>query len=144
MPLTKAVRLKAFVTLAASHGSLDRLLALPAAELRPVLLATRGIGPETADVIVLYASKQLVKVHDAYSQRLMRRLGTGPERDGYGVWAAWLADRLPPEVRLYQRFHAAVVVHCKETCRAAPKCDRCPLLDLCAFGRARSSADGQG
>lgn len=135
MPLTKANRLKAFVDLSDRHGSLQTLLALPAGELRAALLATHGIGPETADVIVLYASKQLMKVHDAYTQRLMRRLGIGPERDGYPVWASWMAQRLPPDVRLYQRFHAGVVVHCKETCKATPKCGACPLLEVCAYGR---------
>ncbi|HXH21314.1 MAG TPA: hypothetical protein VNN10_04735 [Dehalococcoidia bacterium] len=137
MPATKARRLKAFLALAAGYGSLERLLALPADRLRAALLGTHGIGPETADVIVLYASKQLAKVHDAYTQRLMRRLGVGPERDGYDVWARWLAERLPAEVRLYQRYHAAIVVHCKETCRSRPKCGECPLLDLCAYGRVQ-------
>ncbi len=139
MPLTKARRLKAFVALADRHGALEGLLALPAAELRRVLLATPGIGPETADVIVLYGSKQLIQVHDAYTQRLMRRLGVGPERDGYAVWAGWLSDRLPPEVRLYQRYHAAIVVHCKQTCRVAPKCAACPLLVVCAYGETQVS-----
>lgn len=142
MPLTKAVRLKTFFELAERHGGLDRLLAQPAAKLRSLLLSTHGIGPETADVIVLYASKQLAKVHDSYTQRLLRRLGTGPERDGYAVWASWLTDRLPSDVHLYQQYHAAVVIHCKETCRATPKCHDCVLLDMCAFGRGRASAAG--
>jgi endonuclease-3 related protein len=143
LPATKARRLKVFLSLAAEHGSLDALLALPAEDLRRVLLATHGIGPETADVIVLYASKQLMKVHDAYTQRLMRRLGLGPERDGYAAWARWLADRLPADVRHYQLFHAGIVVHCKETCRAVPKCAQCPLLDICGYGKAaaRSPTD---
>ena len=135
MPAQKARRLKIFAELAGAHGSLDALLALPAPQLRSVLLSTHGIGPETADVVVLYASKQLAKVHDAYTQRLMRRLGVGPERDGYAVWARWLAERLPPDVRLYQQYHAAIVVHCKETCRSTPKCGACPVVDLCAYGR---------
>jgi endonuclease-3 related protein len=140
LPATKARRLKTFLSLAAQHGSLEALLALPAEDLRRVLLATHGIGPETADVIVLYASKQLVKVHDAYTQRLMRRLGLGPERDGYDVWARWLADRLPADVRHYQLYHAGIVVHCKETCRSVPKCAQCPLLDICGYGKVPATA----
>jgi endonuclease-3 related protein len=142
MPLTKAKRLKAFVALAKGDRGLDGLLALAPLELRAVLLATRGIGPETADVIVLYAANGLINVHDAYTQRLMRRLGIGPDRDGYAVWSVWLAERLPPEVRVFQQYHAAIVVHCKETCRARPKCRACPLLDVCAFGREQAAGWG--
>jgi endonuclease-3 related protein len=134
-PRTKARRLKAFASLALDCGSLDALLRLPASELRALLLSTDGIGPETADVILLYAAKRLVSVHDAYTQRLLRRLGVGPERDGYAVWASWLGDHLPRDVGFHQRFHAAVVVHCKETCRARPRCSACPLLGVCAYGR---------
>jgi endonuclease-3 related protein len=136
MPAQKAARLRAFAELCLERGGISGLLALPTGELRAVLLATPGIGPETADVICLYAAKALVNVHDAYTQRLLRRLGLGPERDSYVVWAAWLAERLPQDVRAFQRFHAAVVVHCKETCRAKPRCEACPLLDVCAFGRS--------
>ncbi len=142
MPLTKAKRLKAFVALAQDHRGLDGLLALAPLELRALLLATRGIGPETADVIVLYAANGLINVHDAYTQRLMRRIGIGPNRDGYAVWSAWLAERLPSQVRVFQQYHAAIVVHCKETCRARPKCGACPLLDVCAFGREQAAGSG--
>jgi endonuclease-3 related protein len=142
MPLQKAGRLQAFVSSARSRGGLQALLSLPPAELRAVLLRTPGIGPETADVIVLYAAGGLAKVHDAYTQRLFRRLGVGPDRDGYDTWASWMAERLPPEVRLYQRFHAGIVVHCKETCRSLPKCGRCPLLEICAFGKGAAGNFG--
>jgi endonuclease-3 related protein len=135
-PLTKARRLKAFASLALRHGGLDLLLGLPTPELRAALLSTEGIGPETADVVLLYAARRPANVPDAYTQRLLRRLGLGPARDGYAAWAAWLANRLPPDLGLLQRFHAGVVVHCKETCRARPRCAACPLLDMCAFGRA--------
>jgi len=144
LPMTKARRLKAFASLALGRGSLAALLALPPSELRARLLSTEGIGPETADVILLYAARRPVSVHDAYTQRLLRRLGIGPGRDGYADWASWLAERLPPGLRLRQRFHAAVVVHCKETCRARPRCSACPLLDLCAYGRMASRTGGKG
>lgn len=141
MPLTKATRLKAFAALCQSYGGLKPLLALPPPKLRAALLATSGIGPETADVILLYGARALVNVHDAYTQRLLRRLGVGPDRDGYAVWASWLAERLPQEVRVFQRFHAGIVVHCKETCRALPKCNACLLLDSCAYGLQQTGAE---
>jgi endonuclease-3 related protein len=134
-PLTKARRVKSLVALARARGGFEELLALPAAELRSVLLATHGIGPETADVIVLYGAKALTIVHDAYTARLMRRLGTGPAGNSYGAWQEWEMARLPRDAQLYRELHAAIVVHCKETCRARPKCDACVLLDLCPFGQ---------
>jgi endonuclease-3 related protein len=138
-PLTKARRLKAFAALVGRHGSLEALLSLPVAHLRSELLATNGIGPETADVIILYAASGLTQVHDAYTQRLLRRLGLGPDRDGYAAWAAWLAERLPEDVKLHKQFHSAVVLHCKEVCRVRPKCQSCAVLDLCAFGGAAAA-----
>ena len=65
----------------------------------------------------------------------MRRLGLGPEQDGYGVWQAWLEERLPRDVQLCRENHAAIVLHGKETCRARPRCADCVLLDMCPFGQ---------
>ena len=90
LPLTKARRLQAFSLLARAEGGLPALLSKPPLALRPLLLATPGIGPETADVILLYAARAPVTVPDAYTVRLCRRLGLGPERDGYDRWQAWL------------------------------------------------------
>jgi endonuclease-3 related protein len=135
MPLTKARRLQTFAALAQSHGGLDNLLGLPAADLRAELLATAGIGPETADVILLYAARQPAIVHDAYTQRLFRRLGLGPDRDGYDRWQTWLDIRLPLDAVYRGRYHAAIVVHCKETCRTRPLCTTCPLSEICAFAQ---------
>lgn len=135
LPATKARRLQAFARLTGDAGGLEALLALPTAALRKRLLATSGIGPETADVILLFAARTPVVVHDAYAARLCRRLGVGPDADSYTTWQRWLATVLPPELRLHQRLRAAIVTHCKETCRARPACHRCPLLDLCAYGQ---------
>jgi endonuclease III related protein len=134
-PLTKALRLKAFVALVQEAGGLEALLSRRLDELRPALVATPGIGPETADCICLYAARLPTIAHDAYTERLLGRIGAGPGKAPYRTWQAWLLEHLPREVRLYQRFHAAIVVHCKETCRARPNCEACPLLDLCSFGQ---------
>jgi endonuclease-3 related protein len=132
-PSVKARRLKVFAELVLSRGGFDGLFALPTPELRALLLATYGIGPETADVILLYAAKRPVIVHDAYTARLCRRLGLGPERDGYDAWREWLDGRLPDDLAFRSRSHAAIVLHCKETCRVKPRCGECPLREVCEF-----------
>ncbi len=142
-PSIKARRLRAFAELVMRHGGFESLFALPAAELRTLLLATHGIGPETADVIALYAARQPVVVHDAYTARLNRRIGMGPERDGYEAWRAWLDARLPPDLDYRRRDHAAIVVHCKETCRVKPRCEVCPVADLCEYNKAEIAKTGR-
>lgn len=138
-PLTKARRLQTFAALVLDHGGFEGLFAIPASELRALLLATNGIGPETADVILLYGARLPVIVHDAYTARLFRRLGTGPERDSYERWQSWLNAHLPVDGVYRRAHHAAIVVHCKLTCRTRPKCIECPLLSLCAFGQEQLS-----
>jgi endonuclease-3 related protein len=132
-PAVKARRLKAFAELLRVYGGFEGLFGLSDVELRDLLLSTYGIGPETADVILLYAARVPVIVHDAYTARLFRRLGHGPESDGYDAWRAWLDARLPHDLDLRRRSHAAIVIHCKETCRVRPRCDLCPLQDVCEY-----------
>ena len=134
-PSVKARRLKVFVHLVFARGGFGGLFSLPTPELRALLLGTHGIGPETADVILLYAARRAVIVHDAYTARLCRRLGLGPERDGYDTWRAWLHERLPEDLDFRRRSHAAIVIHCKETCRVKPLCNVCPLRGVCGFYR---------
>jgi endonuclease-3 related protein len=134
-PLVKARRLIALARLATDHGGLDRLLAEPHDELRSLLLATHGIGPETADAIVLYASGQPAFVIDAYTTRLCRRLGFGPERNTYDAWQRWFEAGLARDVEAYRRWHGLIVLHGKTTCRAKPRCGQCCLRDVCETRR---------
>ncbi len=143
MPLTKARRVQTFAALVEDAGGFDVLLDIAPDDLRRLLLATPGIGPETADVILLYAAGVPVALHDAYTARLMRRLGTGVASSDYASWAAWQETVLPIDLRLRRRFHAAVVVHCKERCKSMPRCQGCPLLDVCPHGRARIAAGAE-
>jgi endonuclease-3 related protein len=123
----------------AVHGSLEALLSLPPAELRAALLATWGIGPETADCIVCYAARQPALVMDAYTMRFLGRLGLGPGSADYDTWQRWLLEHLPDDRDVLARFHALVVLHCKHTCRKrAPACDSCELAASCAFARSRA------
>lgn len=134
---TKARKLKAFVAmLDADHGGdLDRLLRLPPAELRGRLLATWGIGPETADDIVLYAAGYPSFVVDAYTVRMFTRLGITPARDRYDHWRALFMDSLPADAALFNEYHALIVAHGNQTCRPTPRCPLCPLLELCPTGQ---------
>jgi endonuclease-3 related protein len=142
MALQKARRLKAFAALVERHGGAQGLLALPTDELRAALLGTYGVGPETADAILLHAACRPVFVIDAYTVRLFRRLGLGPEGNRYDTWQRWFQERLPEDRELYRRYHAAIVLHCKETCRARPRCAGCCLLEVCATGRELVGATG--
>ena len=134
---TKARKLKAFVSLvnARYEGDLGRMLAAPTRQLWDDLLGTYGIGPETADSILLYAAERPVFVIDAYMRRVFRRLGLGPASDTYDGWREWFMGELPPDVALYNEYHALIVRVGKEQCRKQPLCEQCPLLDVCETGR---------
>jgi endonuclease-3 related protein len=134
----KSRKLKAFISLLDETfgGDLDRMLSSPGDELRAALLATHGIGPETADSILLYAAHQPYFVIDAYTKRIFSRLGIVPERDDYNDWQAMFVRELPRNVALYNEYHALIVEHGKRTCRTVPLCERCALLDVCATGCA--------
>lgn len=146
----KAKKLRAFLALIAEQGSLEELLAVEPTELRARLLATWGIGKETADAIVAYAARQPAMVIDAYTMRLFSRLGQGPASNQYDEWQEWLvaglaAERADAELLeslrdLYARYHALIVMHCKHLCtKLAPRCGDCDLRPQCDFGRRQSA-----
>lgn len=134
----KARKLKAFVALLEERfdGKLDLLLATPAEDLRPLLLATHGIGPETADSILLYAAGRPVFVIDAYTRRVFERLGFEAGADTYDAWQRLFVGALPADAAMFNEYHALIVRLAKEYCRKAPTCVGCPLLDVCPTGRA--------
>lgn len=133
----KAGKLKAFVQMLDEHyaGQLERLLREPGDALRLRLLATHGIGPETADAIVLYAAGKPTFVVDAYARRIFGRLGLQSLGDSYERWRSFVLDGLPADVVLLNEYHALLVAHGKALCRKrAPLCVGCPLLDVCPSG----------
>ena len=138
-PRVKAQRLRAVAATIDAAGGLDALLALPATELRGRLLATRGIGPETADAIVLYAAGRPAFVIDAYTRRTFGRLGLRPDDDSYDGWQRMFVAGLGEDgsVELYQRYHGHIVLHAKALCRATPRCAPCPLRSRCHDAHAR-------
>jgi endonuclease-3 related protein len=138
----KARRLRAVVRLVMEDfgGDLARLLSLPLGTLRSRLLATYGVGEETADCIAVYAAGLPSFVVDAYAVRILGRLGLAPPAGpgaGYAAWQSHLMAHVPADAALYNEYHALIVRHGKERCRKrAPRCPGCPLLDVCPAGRA--------
>ena len=129
----KALKLQALVNwLGASYGdNLCRLFALNTEVLRTQLLAVHGIGPETADSILLYAANKPVFVIDTYTRRIINRLGLAPENDNYAAYQTLFTVSLPRNSQLFNEYHALLVRLGKEVCRKQPRCDGCCLLDIC-------------
>ena len=137
----KARKLKAFAAHVAINyqGNLDRFFSKPAAPLREELLSIHGIGDETADDIMVYAANKPSFVIDTYTRRIMDRLGMTPDgaRPKYGDYQAVFHDNLPPNVQLFNEFHALWDRHAKESCAKTPRCEGCCLLDVCATGQSQ-------
>jgi len=116
------------------HGDLSDLLSLPLPALREELLSVHGIGEETADSIILYAAGKPSFVIDAYTRRIMQRLGLINGTESYAALRALFMQSIPADVKLYNEYHALFVRHGKERCRSrAPLCSGCPLGDLCNY-----------
>ena len=105
---------------------------------REKLLATKGIGPETADTILLYACHRPFFVVDAYTRRIFFRYGLLREKANYLEIQELFQKHLPLDIALYQKFHALVVEHAKQSCRKTPICVSCALKDHCRYGLRES------
>jgi endonuclease-3 related protein len=125
----KTTRLRNFLDLLSNgfQGRLDSLFDLPTEALREELLAVSGVGPETADSILLYAAARPVFVIDAYTIRILSRHQLLPEETSYAEAQQWITDHLPEDVQLFNEFHALLVAVGKDFCRPRPKCPGCPL-----------------
>jgi len=137
----KADRIRRFVAhLQQRHGgSLERLLAGEPAALRVELLALKGVGPETADSILLYAGGHPSFVVDAYTRRLGERIGFLDGTEGYETVRQYFMQRLPAAAPLFNEYHALIVEHAKVRCRKrAPLCADCPLRRDCRYGKSQS------
>jgi endonuclease-3 related protein len=108
-------------------GSLDAMLAQPQDQLREELLCINGVGPETADSILLYAAERPSFVVDAYTARVLKRHGwIEPEADYYAI-KEHFEQALPSDAALYNEYHALIVRVGKNHCRKSPRCEGCPL-----------------
>jgi len=136
---TKPVRLRAFCRhlLDRSGGDLARYFDRPTDEVRADLLAQDGVGPETADSILLYAGGHPVFVVDAYTERIGGRIGLFRTAE-YRAIQRYFEQRVPRDLTTYQEYHALLVRHAKTLCRRVnPACAECPVQSLCDFGRRR-------
>jgi endonuclease-3 related protein len=98
---------------------------------RDQLLVIKGIGPETADSILLYACDQPHFVVDAYTRRIFERYGELDPKAAYELIKSIFESQLPLDVALYKRFHALIVEHAKRTCKKVPRCGECVLKENC-------------
>lgn len=129
----KTERLKAISQLIIEDfdGDLDSLFSQPLQKARRTLLAVKGLGPETADSILLYAGEKPIFVIDAYTKRISHRLGL-TDREKYRDLQRLFERNLPLDIGLYQEFHALLVALGKNNCRKVPQCGPCPLGEDCA------------
>jgi endonuclease III related protein len=125
----KARKLKAFCDHLQNHwqGQLDDFLSQDMEKLRAELLDLHGIGPETADSIVLYAARQPSFVVDAYTYRIFQRHGWVPETIAYEDLRSFFMEAMEPDVAMFQEYHALLVRAGHLYCRRKPSCDPCPL-----------------
>lgn len=126
----KAARLKNLLNFIAREykGSLEDLFAQDMQTLREQILTVKGIGPETADSILLYAGGKPVFVVDAYTHRIFVRHNIIAEEEGYYEIQEYFTLSLPEDVELFNQYHALIVRLGKEFCKKSkPLCSRCPL-----------------
>jgi endonuclease-3 related protein len=125
----KAKRLKNLMDFIVEHyqADLSMFLREGTQALRQGLLSVKGIGPETADSILLYAVRRPVFVVDGYTHRIMRRHGMTDEQTSYHELQALFMDHLSDDSALFNEFHALLVKTGKEYCRKKPLCHICPL-----------------
>lgn len=140
---TKARRVKRFLRFLQARYRLDlsRMLAERPSSLRKELLAVPGIGPETADSILLYAGNVPIFVVDAYTRRILQRHGLIRPDATYDAMQALFMGNLPPDASLYNEYHALLVAVGKDFCRPVPHCEDCPLR--CDLEHYRPAAAGR-
>jgi len=142
----KAARLKAMsARISREHpeGLAAWFSAAGTAALRAELLSYKGVGPETADSIALYAAGKPCFVIDAYTRRMGGRYGLGRGL-AYDGWKELFEGGLPPDVKMYNEYHALIVRLGKDFCRAKPLCTGCPLGPACAkriYGHRKNRSD---
>jgi len=115
------------------HDDLDKLFTNNTDHLRQQLLSIHGIGRETADSIILYAANKPIFVIDAYTRRVINRIGLELKSNSYTAYQSLFMDNLPADVGLFNEYHALLVRLGKAVCRNRPLCQQCCLRNICYF-----------
>ncbi len=132
----KASRIKEFINylFKRHNGDISRMFTMDPDSLRKELLSIRGIGPETADSILLYAGGMPFFVVDSYTKRILSRHGAVEMNASYDRIQSFFHKNLPRDSRLFNEFHALFVATGKYYCRKNPSCDPCPLNKRALWG----------
>jgi endonuclease-3 related protein len=134
----KARRLKNFIHMLSRDfgGDLDALFRLSTGALRETILGVSGVGPETADSIILYGAHKPIFVVDAYTARILYRHGLIDADATYDDIQALMQGALPDDVKTFQEYHALLVAVGKRQCKKrAPECPGCPLAPYLEDGQ---------
>jgi endonuclease-3 related protein len=128
----KAERLKAFVDFLSENynGDLKKMMKEGVETLRQKLLHVKGIGPETADSILLYGLKKPIFVVDAYTKRILSRHRIISAKTSYDEVQRLFMDYLPHDEGLFNEYHALLVYLGKTLCKKIPRCDICPIKGI--------------
>ena len=131
----KALKLKSFAHWLGEYynDDLGKLFANNIDHLRQQLLSVHGIGQETADSIILYAANKPNFVVDAYTRRIINRIGLAPDNNNYTAYQNLFMHNLPADARLFNEYHALLVCLGKSACRNHPLCHQCCLNSICHF-----------
>lgn len=127
----KAQRLRNYCQWYVDAGEFSSLSQLDTETLRKQLLAINGVGPETADDILLYAFARPVFVIDTYTRRIFSRLQLVAEDVGYETLRLQFETSLKMDTGMFNEYHALIVRHAKEACKKRPDCTRCCLIRVC-------------
>ncbi len=129
----KADRLQQFCHFLQEQGGVEILGDIKTTRLRKLLLGVKGVGPETADDMLLYAFQRPVFVIDAYTRRIFSRLGMVSGDESYEVLRMGFESALEADAVLFNEYHALIVRHAKTFCSKKPKCAGCPLAARCTI-----------
>ncbi len=131
----KALKLKSFAHWLGEYynDDLNKLFTNNTNLLRQQLLSVHGIGQETADSIILYAANKPIFVIDAYTRRIINRIGLAPDSNNYTAYQNLFMRNLPADAQLFNEYHALMVCLGKSVCRNHPFCHQCCLNSICHF-----------
>jgi endonuclease-3 related protein len=134
----KAQRLHNLCEFLQAQGGETSLSRMADGPLRESLLGVNGVGPETADDIMLYAFERPVFVIDAYTRRLFSRIGLIAGDENYEKLRSFFESNLESNVDLFNEYHALIVSHAKNICTRNPRCFQCCIKQRCDYFRGYS------